>query len=79
MTRSDFIKPVEDAIRSHGGSATLVQVCKHIWANYRSEIEKSGDLFYRWQYEVRWAATELRRRGVMKQADASPRGVWQLA
>jgi hypothetical protein len=78
-TRADFLKPVEDAVRSHGGSASLVEVARYIWENHESDLRKSGNLFYRWQYEVRWAATRLRRTGVLKPATASPKGVWELA
>jgi hypothetical protein len=27
------------------------------------DLKASGDLIYRWQYKVRWAATELRKSG----------------
>lgn len=33
---------------------------------------------YTWQYDIRWAATELRKTGFMIEATESPRGIWQL-
>ena len=77
--RHDFVAPVENALKAHGGRATLVQVCRHVWEHYEGDIRKSGDLFYTWQYEVRHAASLLRKAGIMRDAKTSPRGVWELA
>jgi hypothetical protein len=70
---------VLDALRSAGGSAPLVDVCKRIWNAHEEELRRSGDLFYTWQYDVRWAAHRLRRSGQLRPVDASPAGVWELA
>jgi hypothetical protein len=70
---------VEDALKESGGSAAIVQVCKHIWLHHREDLEAAGDLFYTWQYDVRWAAHTLRREGKLLPVDTSPKGVWQLA
>jgi hypothetical protein len=69
---------VLDALKAAGGSARLVDVCKHIWNSHETDLRRSGDRFYTWQYDVRWAAYELRRRGVIRPVDQSPRGVWEL-
>lgn len=66
------------ALRALGGSAHLIDVAKWVWANHADELRRSGNLFYTWQYDLRWAATELRKDGRMTPADVSPRGVWQL-
>lgn len=68
-----------EALQARGGSATLVEVCRHVWQYHEDDLWDSGDLFYTWQYDVRWAATELRRRGLLRAEDKSPRGVWELA
>jgi hypothetical protein len=78
-SKEDLVTWVEDAIRANGGSARLLDVAKHIWANHESELRASGDLFYKWQYDMRWAANKLRRSGMMKSTDVSPNGVWELA
>ena len=67
-----------EALKANGKSATIVDVCKYIWNKYEDELKASGDLFYTWQYDVRWAATELRKTGKMKPANISPQGVWEL-
>ena len=78
-SRQDFVRPVENALRAHGGRATLLDVCKHVWAHHEHDICKTPDGFYKWQYEVRHAASLLRKAGVMKGAKTSPSGVWELA
>jgi hypothetical protein len=54
---------VFNAVKAKGGKATIVDVAEHIWANHESDLRKSGSLFYTWQYDMRWAAQDLRRVG----------------
>ena len=67
-----------DALRSLGGEARIPDVCKHVWEQHEHDLRASGDLFYTWQYDIRWAALVLRKRGAMKSAAISPAGVWEL-
>lgn len=66
MKKKDLKIWVQKALEANNGKAKLVTVCKFIWANYKSELENSGDLFYTWQYDVRWAALQLRKEGIME-------------
>ena len=77
--REVFVDWLQEALGSLGGSGAVADVCKHIWKRHETELRSLGDLFYTWQYDVRWAANKLRRSGVMKPKDLSPRGVWELA
>ncbi len=43
------------------------------------ELRSSGDLFYTWQYDIRWAATTLRKEGIMKDASLSEVSMWELS
>ncbi|GAX88428.1 hypothetical protein [Effusibacillus lacus] len=79
LHKEDLPRLVEECLRINGGSASIVEVCKYVWDNYENELRNSGDLFFTWQYDIRWAATQLRISGVMKEADYSPKGVWELA
>ncbi|TBL67461.1 hypothetical protein [Paenibacillus thalictri] len=79
MTRQKLIDKVEEAIKSYNGKATIVQISKYIWDNYEQELRESGDIFYTWQYEIRWAAKKLRDKGIMKSVDMSPRGIWEIS
>lgn len=67
-----------EALKGNGKKGTIIDVCRFIWEKYELELKASGNLFYTWQYDVRWAATELRKTGIMKPANISPQGVWEL-
>jgi hypothetical protein len=70
---------VHEAVEAHGGSATLIEVARHIWQLHEADLRMSGDLFYTWQYDMRWAAQELRDEGVLKSLEGDRRGRWELA
>jgi hypothetical protein len=78
LGRNDLKQLVLDAITASGGSASIVDVAKHIWQDHEAELKASDDLFYTWQYDMRWAATRLRDEGKLANADRSPRGIWEL-
>jgi hypothetical protein len=78
-TKKDLADWVYDAIEANGGSASIVEVARHIWESHEQELKQSGDLFYTWQYDMRWAAQYLRDEGKCKQASVTRRGLWELA
>lgn len=62
MAGNAQLKPwILDALAALGGEARVVHVAKHIWDNHESELRAAGDLFYTWQYGMRWAAQELQK------------------
>jgi hypothetical protein len=77
-TKLDLGDWIVEALRAHQGSARLVEICRYVWERHEDELRRSGDLFYTWQYDIRWAATNLRHAGVLKAATVSPIGVWEL-
>jgi hypothetical protein len=77
-TKGDLQHWVQEALKQAGGSAPLIHVAKDIWRHHERELADSGNLFYTWQYDMRWAAERLRKRGVMKGVAFSPRGTWEL-
>ncbi|MDE3079360.1 MAG: hypothetical protein KGI94_04975 [Paracoccaceae bacterium] len=62
-TKADLEMWVLEAVKKHGGEASVLTVAKEIWANHANELKASGDLFYTWQYDMRWAAQNLRSAG----------------
>ena len=70
---------VLDALRANGGSAGPVDVCRHIWSHHEEDLRDSGDLFFTWQYDVRWAAQTLRDEGVLLKANGDRRKPWTVA
>ena len=77
-SRAELQDWVIAALKSKGGAANIAEVARHIWANHESELRVSGDLFYTWQYDMRWACTKLRERKVVQAAETSARGEWRL-
>ena len=77
-TRLNLSDWVYEALQSRGGEARIVDVAKHIWTNHQADLRASGDLFYTWQYDMRWAAKRLRDEGKVASPDSSPRGRWAL-
>ena len=69
---------VIEALETAGGSAPLVDVSRQIWESHENDIRAEGDLLFTWQYDVRWAAHDLRNQGLLKPVKESPRGVWEL-
>ncbi|MGE4422576.1 MAG: hypothetical protein AB7D39_09780 [Pseudodesulfovibrio sp.] len=69
---------VIEAIKLHQGSATILDVAKYIWKQHRKRLELDDEDFYKWQYKMRWAAMVLRKKGIIKPADSSPKGIWVL-
>ena len=78
MMRHDLPGLLYDAIKDMGGRSTIVDACKYVWERYENQLKASGDLFFTWQYDIRWAATELRKTHRMRSAESSPRGIWEL-
>jgi hypothetical protein len=76
--REDLRKWLSEALEANNGSASIVEVCKYVWENYENELRRSGGLFFTWQYDIRWAANRLRKEGIMRAADSSPKGIWEL-
>ena len=78
-TREIYLSWVKEALDALQGKAKLVDVTKKIWQVHKDEIENMGDLFYTWQYDIRWAAYQLRKNRTMKSVKLSQRGVWELS
>jgi len=67
---------VMKSLAAKGGRAHFIEIAKDIWAEHRSELERSGDFFYKWQYEMRWAGDQLSRKGKLKKIGST--GIWEL-
>ena len=78
-SKRDLTDWVVESLTRLGGGAVLVDVARDIWRHHEGDLRTSGDLFYTWQYDMRWSANVLRRTGVMKSAELSPHGFWQLS
>ena len=87
MTRKDLPDILYQLIKELGGSATMMTIFRKFWADHKSELKENDDMFYTWNYDIRWAATKLRKEGRMKKAsrqenthglDVSSKGIWEI-
>jgi hypothetical protein len=78
MKKNILKKWLVEALENYNGIASIVEICKFIWGKHENDLKMSGDLFFTWQYDLRWAACELRRNGIMKSALDSSKGIWDL-
>ena len=87
MTRKDLPEILYKIIKDLGGSARMMEIFQKFWALHGKSLSERDDLFYTWNYDIRWAATQLRKQKRMKKArtkenthgaDISPTGVWEL-
>ncbi len=78
-TKEDLQDWVHQALKASGGRGSIVDIAKHIWSNHEADLKRSGNLFFTWQYDMRWAGNVLRRKGIMRASEVSPAGVWELA
>ena len=80
MSETEYMMPlVVEAIEYYGGQAKIIDISRYLWGKYENDFRASGDLFYRWQYVMRWAGTKLRKQGIIMSADVSRPGTWTLA
>lgn len=79
VAKSALEEWVIEALRAHGGRARPIDVARHVWAHHEVELRDSGDLFYTWQYDLRWAAQKLRDAGRLRAKHGKRSGTWDLA
>jgi hypothetical protein len=77
--RDDLQDWVYEALKSLGGTGRIVNVAEHIWKHREKDLRASGDMFYTWQYDMRWAATKLRESKKILPAEKSQKGEWKLS
>lgn len=75
--KEDLVDWIVPALRSLGGTASVTEVCKAVWLAHESDLRHSGDLFFTWQYDIRWAAQRLRDQGLLNPANPKDRR-WSL-
>ena len=79
VTREILIGWVLEAVSALGGSGHVADVAREIWKRHEMDLGAAGDLFYTWQYDMRWAAQQLRNSGKLKDVHGR-RGVpWGLS
>jgi hypothetical protein len=77
-TKHDLVDWLYDALIAAGGRGRIAQLCKLVWDKHEKDLRSSGELFYTWQYDIRWAAYQLRKSEKIKPDTMSQKGVWEL-
>ncbi|EOV5433735.1 hypothetical protein ACOAS5_001438 [Vibrio parahaemolyticus] len=78
VNRSIMKNWIVECLQSRGGSGWPKDVAKYVWESYESDLRASGDMLYTWQYDLRWAAQQLRNTGVLKPVDGRTDLPWEL-
>lgn len=78
-TNDDLQRWIVDILRDAGSEMSVLEVSRAVWERHEAELRESGDLFFTWQYNLRWAAQKLRNQGVLKLQDGRRNGGWALA
>ena len=82
-SREILVDWIHEALLALGGSGSILLVAKKIWQLHGGELNPSDDLFYTWQYDMRWAAQKLRDKGLLENSNTAelddlPKGMWRL-
>ena len=77
-TKRDLETWIMQALSEQGGEVPVVDVARHVWEHHEDELRTSGDLFFTWQYDLRWAAQNLRNDGVLASKEGRRSGGWRL-
>jgi hypothetical protein len=78
-TKYDLETWLVEALEALGGTASIPRICEQVWRKHEYDLHASGDLFFTWQYDIRWAAQRLRDQHVLVPNAQAPRGLWKLA
>jgi hypothetical protein len=69
---------LREALAALGGEALILDVNKQVWALHEDDLKQTGDAFYSWQYDLRWAADELRKTGHLGLRKQGSKSIWIL-
>jgi hypothetical protein len=76
LDRQSLVPIVIEALKGGGGSARMRDIARFIWENHERELRASGEFFFVWQYDLRWAGDTLVRQKKIKKGP--PNGTWHL-
>ena len=77
-TRKDLCGWIVEALEESNGSAKINTIREYIWQHHKDDLINSGNLHFTWNEDIFWAATQLRAKGVLKNAKATSKSVWEL-
>jgi hypothetical protein len=78
VIRADLEDAVVDALNALGGTGSIPKVAEQIWIAREVDLRSSGELFFTWQYDIRWAAQRLQDAGKLEKVKRAGKSVWEL-
>ena len=78
ISKNDLPILLEEVLKEMDGNGYILDISKKFWIKYKDNITPNNNLFYTWHYDIRWAATELRKNNIMVRPDLE-KGLWTLA
>lgn len=79
VTREIMKEWIIECLQEKGGKAWPREVSKYVWEHYESKLKASDNILYTWQYDIRWAAQQLRNDGTLKPVNGRRDLPWELA
>jgi len=61
---------VAEILADPGERMTILEVARAIWHRHETDLKSHDQMFYTWQYEMRWAADSLIRKGKVEKTRA---------
>ena len=71
-------KMLIDALQYFGKPTLITDVNRYIWNKYENDIRMSDEMLYKWQYQLRWAATMLHQKGTITMDKKGTYGLWAI-
>ena len=79
MTDKNILQDwIVEALNEMGGRAQIVDICKKVWELHERDLRKMGDLFYTWQYDIRWGANKLKSQERLRYDKIKQESIWIL-
>jgi hypothetical protein len=75
MNREDLKPLILEALSTPGKKDKIAKIAKYIWDHHETDLRASGDFFYTWQYDMRWASNGLVKEGSLDKT--THRGMWE--
>ncbi|TPG41432.1 hypothetical protein EAH79_08895 [Sphingomonas koreensis] len=69
---------VREALGKLGGQGLVNEVARQIWLDHETDLRGSGEHFFSWQYDMRWAAQRLRETGKLGLRKQGSKSIWFL-
>lgn len=79
MTNNESLQDwINDALSSLGGEGTIIDIAKYIWTHHERDLREKDDLFFTWQYQMRWAAQHMQKDKKLLKTKSGNKAIWKL-